>query len=63
MSSNYKVDSSGAVPEVDDTGFVVWLLEDKCHRLDGPAVIWPNGDLEFWLDGEKVGAVKAGDQT
>lgn len=28
--------------------------KDIVHRLDGPAAIFLNGKLEWWIDGEKI---------
>ena len=25
----------------------------RCHRLDGPAIEWTNGDKEWWRDGKR----------
>jgi hypothetical protein len=27
-----------------------WYLNGKCHRVDGPAIEWANGDKEWWLN-------------
>jgi hypothetical protein len=29
-----------------------WYLNGKCHREDGPAVEWSNGDKYWFLNGE-----------
>lgn len=38
--------------EVQDGG--IFYLNDKgeLHRLDGPAVVGPNGDIEWYVDGK-----------
>lgn len=28
------------------------------HRLDGPAITYPDGNVEFWLNGEKVNSLE-----
>ena len=28
----------------------VWLFNRKVHRLNGPAVIWRPGDVEWWIN-------------
>ena len=35
--------------------YEVWYKHGKIHRLDGPAVTIPNGDKEWWVNGEKTG--------
>jgi len=27
----------------------------ELHRLDGPAVIWPNGVKFYWINGKRLG--------
>jgi hypothetical protein len=31
-----------------------WLLNNKHHRIDGPAIEWPNGDKLWFFDGRVV---------
>lgn len=33
------------------SGTKAYYQNDKLHRLDGPAVIFSNGDEEYWVDG------------
>ena len=35
-------------------GQINWYLKDQTHREDGPAVIWPDGRKEYWLNGKRV---------
>ena len=36
-------------------GIKGWYLKNGiCHREDGPAIEYPNGEKEFWLNGEQV---------
>jgi len=36
---------------IDRNGIREWTLSNgKTHRLDGPAVIYPNGDKEWWVN-------------
>jgi hypothetical protein len=37
--------------EVNEYG-TFWWLNDKLHREDGPAVEYPDGTKEWWLNGE-----------
>jgi len=30
-----------------------WLLNNKHHRIDGPAIEWPNGSKEWCLNGNR----------
>jgi hypothetical protein len=35
-------------------GNITWLNEQKKrHRLDGPAVEWYDGSIEWWVDGKR----------
>lgn len=36
-----------------DKEYVQWLLNGKCHREDGPAVIRSNGTQSWWLNGKR----------
>ena len=39
---------------VDSEGTTRWYNEKgKLHREDGPAVVWPNGDTYWYLNGTK----------
>jgi hypothetical protein len=42
-----------AQPIVDSLGTRVWRENGKLHRLDGPAVIYPNG-IEMWYKNGKL---------
>ena len=33
-------------------GTKVYLIESKYHRLDGPARIWSDGQLDYWVNNE-----------
>jgi hypothetical protein len=30
-----------------------WPVYERLHRLDGPAIIWHNGDLDWYLNGRR----------
>jgi hypothetical protein len=30
-----------------------WYCNGKRHRLDGPAVVWPNGVVAWFIDGKE----------
>lgn len=36
----------------DDWGTVIYYLNGRYHREDGPAIIHPSGDKEWYLNGE-----------
>lgn len=36
------------------SGYEAWYINGKLHREDGPAIIWPDGRRECWLDGIDV---------
>ena len=38
--------------DVDETT-VMWILDGKLHRTDGPAVIWADGTRVWLVDGKK----------
>ncbi len=40
------------IPKVNKNGSIFYMLNGRCHRLDGPAVYHTNGDCEWWYDGE-----------
>lgn len=31
-----------------------WIIRDKLHRLDGPAVVYSERYCEFWINGNKL---------
>lgn len=35
---------------IDDENNIFYYKNNKRHREDGPAVIWNNGDREWWLN-------------
>ena len=39
---------------IDSFGTKEWWLNGKLHQEDGPAVEWPNGDIEWWLNNNKL---------
>ena len=57
LNSWYEIDSMkymtyiifGYEIEVDEER-VIWRLNGKIHREDGPAVIWADGGQEWWLN-------------
>ena len=36
---------------IDSCGDEVWIKDGKRHRIDGPAIIYINGELEWCLNG------------
>ena len=36
------------------SGYESWWNGTKRHRLDGPALIWSNGNEEWWIDGKQI---------
>ena len=43
----------GQTPAVDNCGTKRWLVDGKCHRLDGPAVERADGGREWWVEDER----------
>ena len=39
---------------VNEYGIIKWYQNGKLHRLDGPAIEYTNGDVEYWINGEQV---------
>jgi len=35
----------------EDDGTIVYYLGDKIHRKRGPAILRPNGTIEYWING------------
>jgi hypothetical protein len=35
-------------------GFQAWWLHGKRHRVDGPAVIYPSGRQEWWINDQDI---------
>ena len=40
--------------EIRPDGTKCWTLNGKYHREDGPAIEWPNGQKEWYLNDDKV---------
>ena len=38
--------------EIDNNGNIRYYLNDKLHRIDGPAVEYTNGDKVWWINGQ-----------
>lgn len=38
----------------------LWLADGLLHRRDGPAVLWPDGERYFFVQGEELPAVERG---
>lgn len=36
----------------DDAGICMYTRNGTLHRMDGPAVVYPDGETEFYVDGE-----------
>lgn len=36
----------------------VWSVMGSQHRTDGPAVIYANGNTEYWIEGRRVAGLK-----
>ena len=35
-------------------GYEAYYIEDELHRLDGPARIWPDGNVSYFINGENL---------
>ena len=49
---------NGCVEYLD--GVKRWYKDDQLHREDGPAVEWPDGDTDWWLNGRYLGSGTTG---
>ena len=38
-------------PAVITQYYTEWHIHGRLHRMDGPARIWPDGMVEWWLNG------------
>ena len=41
------------IPFYSNAG-TIWMQDECIHREDGPAIIRPDGTVEFWLHGHQV---------
>jgi hypothetical protein len=41
-------------PAIVDNGYEAWWVNGKRHRLDGPAMTWPDGINEWWVNGKEL---------
>ncbi len=41
----------GGPAAIFDSGKKVWIVNDKRHRDDGPALTWADGTYDWYLDG------------
>ena len=39
-----------AYVDISPDGETAWYFNGAVHRIDGPAVVWNNGTVEWWLD-------------
>ena len=37
---------------MDEDHYVIWRLDGKRHREDGPAIVTVDGHMEWWLNGK-----------
>jgi hypothetical protein len=49
-SVRHRVDSPA---ELWRDGHIVWYEYGKYHRPVGPAIIYHNGDIDFWIRGKR----------
>jgi hypothetical protein len=48
-----KLPNGGSLNEWPD-GTIIWTLNGKIHREDGPAAEYPNGKKYWWLNGQYI---------
>jgi len=49
-----KNNQQGYIKTTLDNGTIVYRLHGKYHRIDGPAVEYPNGATEWWIKGKLI---------
>ena len=46
--------TTSAQPTINKYGVKKWLNNNgQLHRTDGPAVIYPDGTKEYWINGQR----------
>ena len=43
---------------ISSDGYLAYFIDDEYHRLDGPARIYANGDVEYWINYSYIGDSK-----
>ena len=43
---------------IGSDGYKSYMINNLCHRLDGPGVIWENGDEHYYINGKAIGNSK-----
>ena len=43
---------------IGKNGYKAYLIEDKYHRLDGPAIIFSGGEERYWINGKQLSKEK-----
>ena len=38
---------------IDEYGIVYHIMDNELHRTNGPAIEWPDGTQEWWVDGKR----------
>ena len=52
IEKTINLDKSDCPSEISHDGLKFWYnIVGERHRLDGPAVIWPNGYQAYWVNG------------
>ena len=59
-TKEYKIIQNGIEYEVKNfsNGSKYWFYNDKCHRINGPAVEWANGYKAWYLDNIRYASKK-----
>jgi hypothetical protein len=52
------MEMSKPVIKISPFGTQRWILNDKLHREDGPALIYLNGHKEWYLNGQSESLLK-----
>ena len=54
ISRNKTITTEFAHKHHKEIGYIAWFKDGFLHKEDGPAVIYPDGDKEWWTNGELV---------
>jgi hypothetical protein len=60
ISHGFSYEFRSTIEHYDNDGLIQFLdNEENIHREDGPANIWPNGDVEWFIRGKRLNPIKA----
>ena len=49
-----------SIRKIDGDGNIFWVnSRGENHRIDGPALFWPDGTHSYWIDGHRFAKASA----